>query len=468
MSRRSTALRPHACALLLLLLLLLLPPSWAARRASAVAPRAADVVAAARGSEEARDERLRVFDEVWETVRARYYDPHLRGLDWAALRERYRPEAGGAAGRGELYAVLRRLLAHLLDPHTRVHAPGESPDWRATRYPSVRLQLREVAGEVVVARVERGSAAERAGVRAGDALVSVGGAATEELLARRLSAATDGGQRGARLTAGARLRAVAGLLDGPEGSTVSAVFRDAGGREKSATLSRELVARTPALRVSKASGGAGVVEFNLFTPEIAAGVARALGRELRGARGVVIDLRENGGGEIEAMTDIASLFLPPGRGLGRFYDRAGRTHATYFTRPALLSTADTPPRFAGPVVVLVGPRTASAGEVFAAALRETGRAASVVGETTCGCVLGIRRRHPLPDGGTLDVSEMDYRTADGLRLEGAGVAPDETAAPTRRDLREGRDPAHARAVEIIKAAVKGDAAGGHGARAAAR
>nr|MDQ3805917.1 S41 family peptidase [Acidobacteriota bacterium] len=92
-------------------------------------------------------------------------------------------------------------------------------------------------------------------------------------------------------------------------------------------------------------------------------------------------------------------------------------------------------------------------EVFAAALSESQRA-RVVGETTCGCVLGIRRRHTLPDGGVLDISEMDYRTAGGARLEGAGVRPEEELAPTRHDLRRGRDRALERAVEIVKAEVK--------------
>ena len=47
----------------------------------------------------------------------------------------------------------------------------------------------------------------------------------------------------------------------------------------------------------------------------------------------------------------------------------------------------------------------------------------VIGTGTCGCVLAIRSRHALPDGGVLDVSEFDYRTAAGVRLEGRGIIP---------------------------------------------
>ena len=72
-------------------------------------------------------------------------------------------------------------------------------------------------------------------------------------------------------------------------------------------------------------------------------------------------------------------------------------------------------------------------------------------EATCGCVLGVRQRHLLPDGGALDLSELDFHTANGTRLEGTGLTPDETITPTRVDLTNGRDPALTRALFILQA-----------------
>jgi C-terminal processing protease CtpA/Prc len=65
-------------------------------------------------------------------------------------------------------------------------------------------------------------------------------------------------------------------------------------------------------------------------------------------------------------------------------------------------------------------------------------------------VLAIRNRHALPDGGVLDVSEFDYRTATGVRLEGAGVKPDKIIPPTRADVYSRRDPAMDLAQQILK------------------
>jgi C-terminal processing protease CtpA/Prc len=73
----------------------------------------------------------------------------------------------------------------------------------------------------------------------------------------------------------------------------------------------------------------------------------------------------------------------------------------------------------------------------------------VLGQNTCGCVLAIRRRHTLPDGGELDVSEMDYRTSTGARLEGVGVVPDEIVTLKRTDLLARRDRALERALAFL-------------------
>ena len=398
-----------------------------------------------------RQGRLAIFDEVWETIAARYYDASLRGVDWASLRAKFRPLAAEAHGEAEFYAVLRRMIAHLDDPHTRVYAPEENSVWSAPRFVAVGLSVGEIAGELIVVRVEEGSAAERAGVRAGDTVESVGGEAVSVILARRLAEQTP---VAGDATAASRLRAVARVFEGPRDTIVPVVFRSSrDGRERSVRLKREIRTRTPELRARRIGSHLGLIQFNTFTPEMAAQFAHALGNELRDARGLILDLRENGGGESEAMTDIASIFLGAGEPLGKFANRAGRVELEPHTRAAMLSSAVALPRSRVPLVVLASARTASASEILIAALREHGRA-RLVGETTCGCVLAIRRRHTLADGGALDISELDFHSARGARLEGAGVEPDERITPTRQDIRAGRDRAVERAVEMLKAAQK--------------
>ena len=95
------------------------------------------------------DSRLAVFDDVWETVRERYYDPTFHGLDWEMERDRFRPLAASAQTPAELYGVIRSMLSDLKDAHTRVFAPDERFDWQHPRFISVGISVREVGGAEV-------------------------------------------------------------------------------------------------------------------------------------------------------------------------------------------------------------------------------------------------------------------------------------------------------------------------------
>ncbi len=78
--------------------------------------------------------RLTVFDDVWETIQDRYYDPKFHGIDWQAKRVAFRPAAGRASSTPEFYEVLRQMLASLRDAHTRVYSPDEKFDWWNPRF----------------------------------------------------------------------------------------------------------------------------------------------------------------------------------------------------------------------------------------------------------------------------------------------------------------------------------------------
>ncbi len=393
---------------------------------------------------ETREGRLAVFDDAWETIYERYYDPSFHGIDWRARREEFRPLAAQARTSAEFYTVLRRMVGQLRDAHTRVYAPGEKFDWQHPHVISVGLSVREVGGAPVIVAVEEGSEAERAGLRVGDIIESVDNEPALKVFARRL-----GEQAGSSTVAAARLRAMATLFEGERETKVSIGWRDANEKARFATLRRRWSDRTALLRVERMRGQIGLVAFDAFTAAVAVDFMRALRGKLRGARGLVVDLRNNGGGEAEAMTEIASAFLPKGSSLGRFLDRTGRTAFAPQTRSAMLFAAEAVALLRVPVVILTSEKTSSAAEIFVATVKEQGRAV-VIGRPTCGCVLAIRRRHTLPDGGALDISEMDYRTPTGERLEGTGVMPDEAVTLDLMDLRARRDRAMERAIERLK------------------
>ena len=213
-------------------------------------------------------------------------------------------------------------------------------------------------------------------------------------------------------------------------------------KQKAARFIRYWQERELGVRIRREGGNLAVIEIDAFTKPIATAFALGLQQKLTGTRGLILDLRTNGGGDAEAMSDIASSFLGIGASLGQFTDRAGSSF-TISTHFRSLLMRDPLAQTKLPLIVLTSERTASAAEIFVEALRVSKRA-TIIGTETCGCVLAVRNRHLLPDGGLLDVSELDYETAQGQRLEGHGLKPDETVTVERSDLYSGRD----RALEL--------------------
>jgi carboxyl-terminal processing protease len=388
-----------------------------------------------------REGRLAVFDDVWQTVQDRYYDANFHGVDWLVQRSVFRSQAADAHGPQELYALLRRMLASLKDAHTRVYAPEEKFEWQHPRFVSAGVSLREVEGQPTIVSVDPGSEAARAGVRPGDVIESVDGEPALSVLERKLR-----DEAGSSTAQAARSRAMAFLLTGEPNTSVQVVWRNIDNKKFSASFRRQWHQRNFVLQITR-RGNRAVVEIDAFTWPITRDFARALKGELRHVRGIVLDLRNNGGGDAEAVAGIASYFLPPATRIGEFTNRAGNVALSLETGAAL--SADRIAASNVPLVVLTSNRTSSAAEVIVAALQEAHRATAIGGET-CGCVLAIRTRHALPDGGELDISELDYRTAKGVRLEGRGLLPDESVTLKRRDLYSGHD----RVLELALAKLK--------------
>jgi carboxyl-terminal processing protease len=384
--------------------------------------------------------RLAVFDDAWETIEDRYYDPKFHGVDWQAKRALFRPAAARAGNTHEFYEVLRQMIASLRDAHTRVYSPDEKFDWWNPRFVTVGLTTREVEGVPTVVYIESNSPASRTDIRQGDVIVSVDDVPVAEFVNRRLEAS------GLSHDSEARFRAIGSLFDGQAGTTVKVGWASRNGKHKSAVLQRYWIQRTLGFN-NERKGKIAVLRLDAFTQTVALDFSKSLPEVLDGAEGIVLDLRFNGGGDAEAMADVASLFLEDGINLGKFADRSGASFELQTFSKRLWRI----PRMSSiklPLVVLTSESTSSAAEILVAALQAKQRA-RVIGTETCGCVLAIRNRHALPDGGVLDVSEFDYRTAAGLRLEGSGIKPDTLMKLTRADIYSRRDAALELAKDIL-------------------
>ena len=397
--------------------------------------------------------RLAVFDDVWETIEERYYDPNFRGIDWEGRRIPFRTAAGRAQDSEQLYEILRQMLAPLKDAHTRVYSPSYKFDWWNPRFVTVGVTIREVEDQPTVTLVESKSEAARSGIKPGDVLVSVDSIPVATLLEARLK------DYGPSANDSIRYRVIAGLLDGPVDTPVQLRWRTRKDQVKTARLRRHWTQHQLGFSSFRKDGIA-IIKLDTFTQPVALEFARALPKMIGDARGVILDLRTNGGGDADAMNNLASLFLPDGISLGIFADRSGASFElnTLLKRIQVDASAK---QLNIPMAVLISESTSSSAEIMASTLQTKGRAL-VTGSNSCGCVLAIRSRHNLPDGGILDVSEFDFRTSAGVRLEGVGVNPDLPATISRSDIYGHRDAA----LEIAAAALNKRARVGGGLHSA--
>lgn len=394
------------------------------------------------------DVRLRTMEIVWTTVKERHFDPSLNGVDWEAVRARYRPRVAAAASDAELYRILNEMLGELRQSHFAVFPPwvyGDDEEGRErTERAQVGLEVRLVEGRATVVRVEPASPAAEAGLRPGLVVTHVGRDALDELAARIAARRLPRAKERELL-----MRAVRSRLNGAPGTTVLVRFLDRGGRRRDAALVRragpgEVVAagELPAFRVRADSrrlpGGFGYLRFNLLLLPILPH-ARAAVRELGDAPGIVLDLRGASGGDPAVGTALAGLFHATECSLGVTRFRRGELHRIVYPSPNA---------YLGPLVVLADEGTASAAETFAAALQESGRAAIVGRPTAGGALPSVFER--LPTGARLQYAIGEYRTPKGVVLEGRGVVPDAPVSLTRRALLAGRDVTLEKAVSVLR------------------
>jgi carboxyl-terminal processing protease len=384
------------------------------------------VRAQSAGAVDTREDRLRVFEQVWRAIYDNYYDKRYRGVDWRLQREIFRPQAEAARNSAELYRVLRQMIGQLGDAHTRVYTPEEGFDRDRPAGATVGVAVRRIEGKPVVTWVDPGSEAARRGIRPGFTVSQVDGAPVERALERIRDEIIESSTRTALET-----QTYDRLFQGSRDTPVSVTFLDSEERPRPVTLVRRFVEFQRRVVSRKPNNNIGYIEITGFGPEIEKDFEAAM-QEAQGTRGLILDLRNNGGGFVATVAQIASYFLPEGDGLGEFISRQGRAASRFTLRSEI--------NYRAPLVVLVSARSASGSEIFAAAMQERKRAIIIgASPTTCGCLLGVSRTLKLLDGGKLNVSDSDYRTALGRRIEGLGIKPDLQLETRIADLLAGRD-----------------------------
>jgi carboxyl-terminal processing protease len=288
------------------------------------------------------------------------------------------------------------MLGGLGDPYTTYMSPQEinglDEQLRGGNFGGIGVYIIKDPknGAILVEPIE-GNPAIKAGVRTGDAILAVDG----------------------RSTMGQTLDTVEHAIRGPNGSVVSLTLRRHGSGEASSTVRvTRAEIHVPSVR-AKVEGGIEYVRLLDFGSRSADEVRQAfLDGKKHNVRGYILDLRNNGGGLLDAAVDISSLFIAQGTIVSTI-DRAGDRDV----HSASGHTIDTKP-----LVLLVNRYTASASEITAGAVQDYG-VGTLVGEKTFGKGV-VQSLYNLPDKGALKITTARYVTPKGRDIHHKGIIPD--------------------------------------------
>ena len=356
---------------------------------------------------------------------------------WNIINEKY---AGtSTSDQDKVYGAIEGMTASLGDPYTVFFPPAESKMFAseiAGNFEGVGMEIGIKDGRLVVVSPIKGSPAEAAGVKAGDAIARI-----DETDAAGLS--TD--------------QAVQ-LIRGKSGTKVRlGLARD--GKPFSVTIVRAKIdlptVRTAVKQEASSAGSTtadsgtglrkdGIFVISLFSfSENSANLFREALREFvkSGSHKLVIDLRGNPGGYLEAAVDMASWFLPDGAIVVHESFGKGVPEQVYRSKGYTIFTDKLK------LVVLVDGGSASASEILAGALSENGRAI-LVGAKTFGKGSVQELVNLTPDT-SLKVTIAKWLTPKGNSISKQGITPDYMVPMTEADARAERDPQMDKAVELL-------------------
>jgi carboxyl-terminal processing protease len=294
------------------------------------------------------------------------------------------------------YAAIDAMAKATNDRYTQFFTPDQYKAFQEALDPKqiggigVMIQPDTASGYVRVTYVLPSTPAERAGLQVGDLVTAVDGVTTKGL-------AVDG---------------VSGRLRGKPGTVVAVTVQRSGATATSFSITRENV-QPPTVVFKMLPDGIGyiwVMEFGRATPaEFDTAVARL--RDA-GAKALVLDLRNDGGGYVNSALDISSRFI------------ANKALLTVEERGQRATTIDAEgdPSVTLPVTVLVNQFTASASEITAGALQDDG-IGMLVGAKTFGKGV-MQTLTPLPDGAAIKITTAHYLTPNHRDINLRGIDPD--------------------------------------------
>lgn len=353
-------------------------------------------------------QQLEIFDELWQIVRDEYLYPDFNGLNWNAIRDDYRSQIEAGMTDDNFYLAMDEMISRLGDDHSVYLSPMEAREEDAiyagnSDYVGIGVLVSSIPerNRAVILTVFPGSPANEAGLQPRDSILTVDG---EPILDE------DGFLRD--------------ILRGPEGSQVTLSVQTPGGDPRQEQITRRKISGAVPVPNEVLSSPSGkrigyilLVTFNDGTIDDQVGKVLNEMTSQGPLDGLIIDNRQNSGGADTILRGVLGYFTSGS--LGYFISRETE-------RPLQVDQLDINGSQQLPLVVLVGPGTASYGEVFSGVLKDVNRA-YLIGETTDGNVETLWG-YDFDDGSRAWLAHESFRPINHQEddWEESGIIPDQT------------------------------------------
>ncbi|MCL4437628.1 S41 family peptidase, partial [Patescibacteria group bacterium] len=311
----------------------------------------------------------------------------------------------------KIYGAVNGLVNSLGDPYSEFFNPSDSQKFQEDvqgSFSGIGAQLSVKNGQIIIVSPLKDSPAQKAGLKSGDQILQINGTSTANM----------------------NINDAVELIRGESGTTVTlTILRSGWDKPQDFKIVRANI-DVPTLDYSMKDGNIAYVHLYAFNENTDLLFYQAMVKALTGgAKGLVLDLRDNPGGYLQTAVDMSGWFLKrgsvvvteAGRGLNDVYRANGNEALVNF-----------------PTVVIINGGSASAAEILSGALHDN-RGIKLVGEQSFGKGT-VQELVPLSGGSSIKLTIAHWILPNGQILEGHGLMPDVAVPLTDNDIKNNQDP----------------------------